>query len=358
MGDADNTAEDSTLLPALATGSAPPYRAAAAPRVSAAGAALAPGETFGDFTILRLLGSGTFAQVFLARQLSLDRLVALKVTAHQGEEARTLANLEHDNIVQVFAEQVHPQWGLRLLCMQYVAGLTLAQVIQALQNYPPDKWSGRQIVNILDELAHETAVLDPAALEGRNFLQGCDFPAAVCWLGTRLAEALAHAHGQGVLHRDVKPANILLNRYGRPFLADFNIAQVSTRVPRDGSGSGIAGTLGYMAPEHLEAFLVGSDREGHVDARSDLYGLGVVLHELLTGDLPFRQFPDQAHLKESLAAMLRERRASDFSPRAIRPRRAASCVASTDDFSPAIKPSIVPKSNFTGSVFDPLGTTR
>src|SRR5579871_5000445 len=87
------------------------------------------GERLGDFEILQLLGAGSFAQVFLARQLSLGRLVALKVSAHHGSEARTLANLEHDHIVRIFAESVDPERGLRLLCMQYVPGPTLEQVI-------------------------------------------------------------------------------------------------------------------------------------------------------------------------------------------------------------------------------------
>jgi hypothetical protein len=91
-----------------------------------------PGDRFHDFEVVRLLGAGSFAQVYLARQLSLGRLVALKVSSRGGSEARTLASLEHNHIVQVFSETVEPESNRRLLCMQYVPGTTLASVIAYL----------------------------------------------------------------------------------------------------------------------------------------------------------------------------------------------------------------------------------
>src|SRR5262245_36426187 len=85
-----------------------------------------PGQRIGDFAILEVLGEGSFGKVYLARQLSLERLVALKVTAPRGREAHVLASLEHDHIVHVLSEVVDPEQNLRLLCMQYVPGTTLA----------------------------------------------------------------------------------------------------------------------------------------------------------------------------------------------------------------------------------------
>src|SRR5437588_8762727 len=114
--------DSATAADGATTGVAPPYRALLP------SSELAPGARVGDFELLHLLGEGAFAKVFLARQLSLGRLVALKVAADPGSEARTLARLEHDHIVQVFAEDVVPERGMRLLCMQYVPGTTLQRV--------------------------------------------------------------------------------------------------------------------------------------------------------------------------------------------------------------------------------------
>jgi tetratricopeptide (TPR) repeat protein len=108
---------------------------------------------------------------------------------------------------------------------------------------------------------------------------------AVVWLGARLADGLAHAHDRGILHRDMKPANILLTDDGRPMLLDFNLAEDLKLRGGDGATeAGIGGTLPYMAPEHLAAF---GDGGAAVDARSDLYAVGVILFEMLTGRPPF-----------------------------------------------------------------------
>jgi tetratricopeptide (TPR) repeat protein len=113
-------------------------------------------------------------------------------------------------------------------------------------------------------------------------LQGLSYVEAVLWLGARLADGLAHAHERGIVHRDLKPANVLLTDDGQPMLLDFNLAHDTK--PGAAEVARVGGTLPYMAPEHLEAFR-GSPAVS--DARSDLYSLGVILYELLTGRLPF-----------------------------------------------------------------------
>jgi eukaryotic-like serine/threonine-protein kinase len=276
---------------------------------------LAVGQTIDDYEIVRLLGSGSFARVYLARQITLDRLVALKTSANQGNEARTLARFDHRHIVQVFAEVVDAPRNLRLLSMQFVPGVTLARLIAAPAQSPADARGGWAFLARLDALCTESTALDLGGLEDRSILKSCDHDELTCWIGARLAEALAHAHSRGVFHRDVKPANVLVNQYGRPFLADFNIA-FDAQVSDDRFG----GTLSYMAPEHLAALEAGTPQaQQAVDARSDSYSLGLVLFQFLVGRLPFSAKPDLAVSGRRLAAMIRERQADVPSPRLRRP---------------------------------------
>src|SRR5260221_1184798 len=112
----------------------------------------------------------------------------------------------------------------------------------------------------------------------REMLAGMSYVEAILWIGARLADGLGHAHQRGILHRDLKPANILLTDEGQPMLLDFNLSEDTKRHPT-ASAAQVGGTLPYMAPEHLEAFQGGARP---VDARSDLYSLGIILYQLLT----------------------------------------------------------------------------
>jgi serine/threonine protein kinase len=280
-----------------------------------------PGQRFDDFELLQILGEGSFGRVYLARQISLGRQVALKILANRGNEARTLASLEHDHIIRVFAETVRDD--LRLLCMQYVPGTNLDGILRWLVQLGSGNWDGRAFLKAIDQLSTQPAPLEPAFLRDREFLGACDWAEVVCWMGTRLAEALDYAHGQGILHRDIKPANILVNRYGRPMLADFSLATPTrTLPPLGGRGGGgdpdsqvFGGTLAYMSPEHLDAFISRDHSSRHaVDQRSDLYSLGVVLFEFLTGQLPFRR-RSTGMGAEGIAKLAEERRDNAPSPR-------------------------------------------
>jgi serine/threonine protein kinase len=282
-----------------------------------------PGQRLDDFELLQILGEGAFGRVYLAKQISLGRQVALKVVANSGNEARTLASLEHDHIIRVFAETVRDD--LRLLCMQYVPGTNLDAILRLLAQSLPaggrptrSLWDGRAFLSAIDELSPQAAPLEPALLRDREFLSSCDFVELVCWIGSRLAEALDHAHRQGILHRDIKPANILFNCYGRPMLADFSLACPSLPQPESDSQV-FGGTLSYMAPEHLGAFL-SRDRVARqaVDERSDLYSLGIVLFEFLTGRLPHSAGKDETGLKK-LASLAAERRSFIPCPRQENP---------------------------------------
>jgi hypothetical protein len=208
--------------------------------------------------------------------------------------------------------------------------------VQVLAGRDRREWSGRAILEAIDAVSTDTVALDPAALRDREFLAECDFVEAVCWLGTRLAEALAHAHSLGVLHRDVKPANVLLNRYGRPLLADFNIAFAAGP---GGEKTPLGGTLAYMAPEHLEAFTPGSSTPPEaVREPADVYSLGVVLFELFAGKLPFaRRGSKPLRSTETMNALAAERRAGPpkFSADAGVPGPVASLIGRCLDPDPA-----------------------
>jgi eukaryotic-like serine/threonine-protein kinase len=283
-----------------------------------------PGGDFLGFHLLGELGRGAFGRVYLASQPALaNRLVALKVAVGLGGEAQTLARLQHTNICPVYS--IHHADTFQALCMPFLGSVTLAQVLRELRgrNALPD--SGKGLVGTLPVAQSRTRLptassrspLDgtappngerqepapepaPATLE---MLGRLSYVEAVLWLGACLADGLAHAHEHGILHRDLKPANVLLTDSGQPLLLDFNLA-ADAAVRETAAGAVIGGTLPYMAPEHLEAF---HDGVRPVDQRSDIYSLGVILHELLT-----LHYPVAGGAQERDLSALIERRSRRF----------------------------------------------
>jgi serine/threonine protein kinase len=289
---------------------------------------LAIGSRLDDFEILAELGEGAFGFVYLARQISLARNIALKVTHPIGSEARTMAMLEHDHVVQVFSETVDRAHGLRLLCMQYVPGATLGKIIRHWIETGEER-SGTSLLAAIDaQTPAEYVSAQHVSLKERDLLARSDLVDTVAWLGSRMAEALDYAHRQGVLHRDIKPDNILISRFGRPYLADFNLAA--------GGDSSLAeslfgGSLNYMSPEHLDAFNP-TDSAGPevVTGRSDIYSLGVVLHELLTLRLPTVANTDGLTGSALLTELAAARRRSD-------PRRDLLPTGARDTIGPVLQ---------------------
>jgi serine/threonine protein kinase len=247
----------------------------------------AAGLRIGEFLLIEEIGRGAFGCVYLAAQESLNRRVALKISerlATTQDEGKSLGGLEHDHIVKVYSAFTHGPTGWHCLCLQYVPGTDLRNVIGSLKSAKPG--SGQDILAAIDACGRRDAAFDPAALRDRDALASDNFFQAVCRIGGRLADALAFAHAKGVLHCDIKPGNILMSPYGRPMLADFN---VSFDRMRPGDAGGLGGTRGYMAPEYFDALT--KRTSGGVDDRCDLYSLGVVLFELATGHRP-DQKPD------------------------------------------------------------------
>ena len=210
---------------------------------------------FPQLEILERIGYGGMGVVYRARQKDLDRIVALKILRSDFEgdrnfsdrfqrEARALARLNHPNIVTVY--DFGRQDDLYYFLMEYIDGTNLRQVEQ-------------------------TGQLTPA--------QALAIVPQVCG-------ALQYAHEQGVVHRDIKPENILVLRDGRVKIADFGLAKITGQTD-DGPLTGtwqVLGTPHYMAPEQIE-------HPTTVDHRADIYSLGVVLYEMLTGELPLGRFP-------------------------------------------------------------------
>jgi serine/threonine protein kinase/lipoprotein NlpI len=279
--------------------------ASAVPGAAHDGAFPEVGQTIGDFVLVEELGRGSFARVFLAREPELaDRPVALKVARRGSREPQTLARLQHTHIVPVHSNSFDQATGLHLLCMPYFGRITLARILTDPDVQATD--SGATLVEALDRL-DPTERPSMAQSAGRSALLKRSYPRAIAWWGARLAEALEHAHDRGVLHRDIKPSNVLVTSDGMPMLLDFNLAREPV-LDQAGPGSAtLGGTIDFMAPEHLRALAEGSPES--VDGRADIYGLGVVLYEAVTGERPFGSPRKGVGVVEALvwAALDRER---------------------------------------------------
>lgn len=245
------------------------------------------GQTLGDFLLVQRLGAGSFAKVFLARQESLQWLVALKVTKQKSDEAPALARLDHDHIVRIHGQYPIPERELLLVSTKYVPGGTLDNVVHQVHSAASPPSSGRDLLQVVDRILDTRGESPPAASAYREQLRQFDWAETICWLGAKLASALDHAHERDVLHRDIKPANVLLSAEGSPMLADFNIS-FSSEVKGADASEFFGGSLLYMSPEQLEACNPAHSRTPEqLDGRSDVYSLGLLLWELLTGKHPF-----------------------------------------------------------------------
>lgn len=239
------------------------------------------GEYFGRFELARNLGEGGAARVYLAFDDDLGgKPFVLKISADVGDEPSIMGRLSHVNIVPVIWVDTETETGLRGLAMPYFAGRPLDQALKLID---PSKPSTRAMAL--------WQVIAPKAKPGGSPAEISppwpDFPAnqsyahGVVWLIRALALALEHAHRRDIQHGDVKPANILLTVDDGPKLLDFNLA----RSPDIVDSAHLGGTLPYMAPEQLRAFL-DPERWSEVGAQADIYSLGLVMTELLTGERP------------------------------------------------------------------------
>ncbi len=246
------------------------------------------GQRVEDFFILKQLGQGAFARVYLARQESMQRLVALKATSRGSDEPQALSQLDHPNIVRVYDQREILDPPTVLLYMQYLAGGTVADCIKLVRDQPRETWSGKHILESIDKnlLAANQSVPEQSSI--RNNIERMSWDEAVAWIGIQLADGLGYANSKGVLHRDVKPANILLSGEAIPKLADFNVS-CSGLSGRAGAAAYFGGSLAYMSPEQLQvANPTDPLAADQLDGQSDLYSLGIVLWELWQGRRPWQ----------------------------------------------------------------------
>jgi serine/threonine protein kinase/Flp pilus assembly protein TadD len=247
------------------------------------------GQQLGDFQLIAELGRGARGRVFLARQPALsDRPVVVKVSIGGGSEHLSLARLQHTHIVPLYSVHEFPARGLSVLCLPYFGGATLAELLQRLGGVPPARRSGRDLVTALRAACGTSAAPMSAAGPACAFYERASYVQAVCWLGVRLADALAYAEERGLVHLDLKPSNVLLAVDGQPMLLDFHLARAPLAAGTP-APAWLGGTPCYMAPEQRAALAV--VREGGrivtaVDGRADVYSLGVLLYEALGGDVP------------------------------------------------------------------------
>jgi serine/threonine protein kinase/thioredoxin-like negative regulator of GroEL len=277
-----------------------------------------PGERFGDYKVLRELGRGSFARVYLALEESTgERPVALKLSLGSPSEARLLGRLAHPNVVPVWSAHRDPASSFFVVCMPFLGSTTLNDVLNRV--FPtPQALPPRRAAVLLDVIRTTAQPGDPPPVPDvtdPRLAQGT-YEDGVLRLGVQLAEALAFLHGQGVCHHDLKPSNVLLSPGGRPLLLDFNLAK-DDRETRSIRG----GSLPYVAPEQVR-WLLNRPYQGF-DARTDLFDLGLILYELLTGKHPFgaRPLPQKLpELEQYCRQLLKQQRAGPPPLRAANPR--------------------------------------
>jgi len=317
---------------------------------TSAGRKLAPppelslGTQIDDFLLLQKLGQGAFAHVYLAQQLSMHRLVALKVSRGKGDESQALAQFDHPNIVRVYDQRELADQKVHLLYMQYHPGGTLAEVVKCVRS-GGDQQLGHALLQCVDRNLLSSAQAIPDGSAVRIWITSSQWPTLVAWIGVQLARALNDAHGRGVLHRDVKPANVLLSAEGIPKLADFNVSFAGA-AGRAGAAASFGGSIGYMSPEHLKAIgtrgveALGTDTP-KVQESADLYSLAVLLWELWQGNRPFVTDGPSASWSEAIAKQLKARENALREPRrcgSAAERVLEKVLRSTMSYDPANRP--------------------
>ncbi|MCB9882293.1 MAG: serine/threonine protein kinase [Planctomycetes bacterium] len=243
-------------------------------------------ERLGDFRLIERLGKGGMGVVYLARQISLEREVALKLIRPERlyfpgarerfrREIEAIARLSHPGIVPVYV--VGEEEGLPYFAMECVRGASLEDVLYHLRGRDPVKLTGADLVEVIERVVGDAV---PRVSSGQlPYAFRGPWIEIVFRMIRSAAEAVHHAHEKGVLHRDLKPSNVMITLDGRAQILDFGLASTSgvARMTQPGT---LLGSLPFMAPEQI-------DEGDAIDARTDVYALGVTLYELVSLRHPF-----------------------------------------------------------------------
>jgi serine/threonine protein kinase len=260
---------------------------------------LPPGTEVRQYEVVDWLGRGAFSQVYLACDHSLAaRAVVLKVTRFSGIEAEALATVESPYVVPVYAATKDEVERQTTIVMPFFGPATFEDLAERLRKTPRAR--GKLIFDVAATSAALDPRLPPATMPTEYARR--PFQEGIVWLLRGVAEGLSKAHSCGFLHLDLKPSNILLAAGACPMLADFNLSQRS-----DEQWDEVGGTVPYMAPEQLRRFL--RQKEVPLTAAADVYALGVIAHELLTGEHPYGPI-DKEKSGEALAGDLLTKLAS------------------------------------------------
>jgi eukaryotic-like serine/threonine-protein kinase len=246
------------------------------------------GKRLGDFEVLSLIGTGGMGAVFLARQVSLDREVALKVVSSVGgtqaknldrfkRESKVLAKISHPNIVPIYEVGQHGPYFY--FAMEYVKGVSLDKIISSIRNAKPDDKASKVMHKCLEAQAsiYDDNYSEDESSKGAEI--DTDYIVGISKVIISIASALDYAHKKGILHRDVKPSNILIDTEGTAKLVDFGLAKAETQQTITITGE-FFGTPSYVSPEQIR-------KPETVDCRSDVFSLAATYYECLTLHPPF-----------------------------------------------------------------------
>lgn len=257
------------------------------------------GDDLADFTIAEALGRGALARVYLARQKTVgNRLVVVKVAEDGESEAQLLGKLAHENIMEIYSVQRDEATQLTVICTPLVGTATLIDLLDRAFQSGQIPTSSEVIPRVARQ--RQPVGTPPADLAADARPAYASYVEAIAHLGLQLARALEAAHRAGITHRDIKPSNVLLSWTGRPLLLDFNLSTDPLQPLKR-----LGGTHAYMPPERLRAVLARrAELDQRTDPRADIYSWGVLVYQLLAGELPFAPQTESSDEDEQSRAWL------------------------------------------------------